>query len=114
MLGRTLLAGFAIVISRVKRSLRAQYPEGEPDNPLDIFEELGIAETRVGRWQRPSVLSERGLLRVSYPLSGAIGKFAMSYAKQTELDYKAFVKSRRMGRIEVAMWASPLNWLVFP
>jgi len=35
-------------------------------------------------------------------LDEAIGKFAMSYAKQTEQDYEAFVKAKRAGRIRAA------------
>ena len=35
-------------------------------------------------------------------LTEAICKFAMSYTKQTEQDYEAFVKAKRAGRIKVA------------
>jgi hypothetical protein len=36
-------------------------------------------------------------------LDEAIGKFAMSYAKQTEQDYEAFASAKRTGRIKVAI-----------
>jgi uncharacterized protein (DUF2252 family) len=36
-------------------------------------------------------------------LDEAIGKFAMSYAKQTEQDYEALVKAKRTGRVKVAI-----------
>ena len=35
-------------------------------------------------------------------LDEAIGKFAMSYAKQTEQDYDALAKAKRAGRIRAA------------
>jgi len=35
-------------------------------------------------------------------LDEAIGKFAKSYAKQTEQDYEAFAKAKRAGRIKAA------------
>jgi uncharacterized protein (DUF2252 family) len=39
-------------------------------------------------------------------LDEAIGKFAMSYAKQTEQDYEALVKAKRAGRIKAAIEVS--------
>jgi uncharacterized protein (DUF2252 family) len=36
-------------------------------------------------------------------LDEAIGKFAMSYAKQTEQDYETLAKAKRTGRVKVAM-----------
>ena len=39
-------------------------------------------------------------------LDEAIAKFAMSYANQTELDYEAFIKAKRTGRIRAAAEAS--------
>ena len=38
----------------------------------------------------------------SAALDDALGKFALSYARQTERDYEALEKARRTGRIQVA------------
>jgi uncharacterized protein (DUF2252 family) len=63
--------------------------------------ELALAHAKAG-----DAATIAGYCGKSDALDEAIGEFAMSYAKQTEQDYEAFVKAKRAGRITVAAEAS--------
>jgi hypothetical protein len=58
---------------------------------------LALAHAKSGD---PAMIA--GYCRISDLLNGAIGRFALTYSKQTEQDHAALRKARRSGRIEVA------------
>jgi hypothetical protein len=76
------------------RIVFADIPVAPPQCECFALPKAGDAATIAGYCGKSDALDE------------AIGKFAMSYAKQTEQDYEALVKAKRAGRVKVATEAS--------
>jgi hypothetical protein len=85
-------------LSELKGSAALQNLEMLPDYCGMCGWALALAHAKSG-----DAAAIAGYCGKSDALDEAIGTFAIRYAKQTEQDYDAFVKSTRMGRIEAAL-----------
>ena len=88
-------------LSELKGSAALEDLEALPDYCGMCGWALALAHAKSG-----DAAAIAGYCGKSEALDEAIGTFAMRYAEQTEQDYEAFGKSKRMGRIKAAIGAS--------